>query len=141
MAHVDEPGPDFAESLTARATTWLGARPLLAARLRTAYRVALWIAIPLAILVLLLVPGAGRTLPVTAGLLWLLLQAFLLARAKSLAWTTYARVFSASAVLTPVIGGTEVVAGHLFGWDAGEQAPSVVLAGPIEETLSSRPSC
>lgn len=135
----DEPPLDVSERLSAWGAGWRERHPREAESLRRIRRVLLWLAIPMLVVALIVVSGFSTTVPVTAGLLWLLLQVFWMARSKTVPWSLCTRVLLAGALLSPLVGGLEVLLGYTLGWEPGEQAPSVMLAGPVEETLKLAP--
>ena len=134
-----EPPPDLAERLARRRADWRAQNPRWAARIDVARRVALWVAIPWVIFAAIVLPGGGQGIVVTAGLLWLLLQVWLLSRSKSVSWALCARTLSLSALLAWPIGVMEIGIAAVAGWSPADQASSVVIAGPVEETLKLAP--
>lgn len=134
-----EPPLDPAERWAARRVAWRERHPVASRRIALARRIALWLAIPWLVVVCVVLPGALESIAVTAGLLWLMLQVSLLARSKSLSWGAYARTFSLSALAAWPIGLIEIGISAAAGWDPADQAPTVVIAGPVEETLKLLP--
>ncbi len=130
---------DLSERLAARLAAYAERHPVLARRWAVARTVLLWLSIPAVIAAWIAVPNGGQTLAVLIGLFWLSLQGWVLGRSKSLSWRGYARTFRFVALVAPAIAGLEIAIGALCGWSAGDEAPTVALAGPVEETLKLLP--
>jgi RsiW-degrading membrane proteinase PrsW (M82 family) len=134
-----EPPLDLSERLAARAEGWRAKHPVPWRRAAAARRILLWLSLPVLVVAAVAVPSSRHSFAVLAGLLYLLWQVFVLARSKTLSWAAYARAFSIAALVAPVIGRLEVLMGRSLGWEPAEQAPTVLIAGPVEETLKLWP--
>jgi hypothetical protein len=134
-----EPPLDPAERWALRRAAWRERHPVATERIARTRRAALWLAIPWLVVVCIVLPGAAKTIGVTLGLLWLMLQVSLLSRSKSLSWGAYSRTFSLSALAAWPIGLIEIGIAQAVGWDPADQAAAVVIAAPVEETLKLLP--
>ncbi len=125
--------PDLAERLSILAAT-IRRRSGRTAVLRACRATAGWGAVALIVITLLSAPRASHLLPVLGGTLWLLLQAFVLARTHTLSWAACLRMIAAGAACAMVIAALEWLAAgrsSLSGWAA--------FAGPAEELAALVP--
>lgn len=129
-----EPGPDIAERLAARSERFRGRYPKLTWWLGRLGCVWALLAIPVLVLALIFVQDASKAVPVIVGTVFFLVQIAIVARSRTLPFSTVGRFCSLGAMLAVPIGLLSVLVGRLFDWTPRDDAASVFLAGPVEES-------
>jgi len=132
-------GPEWWETLAVRWRRWSsshGELLHLVARLRVA---AVWVCIPLVVVMLVAIPAVRQGVRVWLPIYWLLILWFLLARTKTVSWRLVAAVFAAGVTWSLLIG---LLAGWLVaGVDLPVHAdgPRLAVAALTEESLKLLP--
>ncbi|KIH97729.1 peptidase [Streptomonospora alba] len=138
------PGPDLAERLSVRARSMRENAPGGVAALRALRGGWAWAMVAVLLVAPVFVPATAAALPVTAGMLWLVVQLAWLSRSRTVAFSTLVRILLLGALLVWPLAAVEdaltaasgadpwVAHTYIAAWveEAGKLLPLLLLMPP-----------